>query len=105
MMEEFEQFEHDSIEKEVERITRLNNARRSPYPTIVIEIQATPPLSEEEIKAQECNKSDNTEVLREIVKKLESIFAKSAAIHKKMEGKDSVDDLFDSIGNVSSFLF
>ena len=108
LMEEFEKMEQENIEEEVQKMTRLNNARRSPYPTIIVEIQAAPPLSEEEMKYQAKNNGDNDDdlerqgLLSEIVTKLESIFAKSAALHKKMEEKkDSEEELFDSIGNVS----
>ncbi len=101
MMEEFDQIDPKNMESEVQRITRLNQARRSPYPTIIIEIQASPPLSEEEMRAQEKEKSENEDILKEIVMKLESIFAKSAVLHKKMEGNNNEDQLFDSIGNVS----
>ena len=107
LMEDFEKMEQKSIEEEVKKMTRRNHARRSPYPTIIIEIQAAPPLSEEEMKHVANNNSSDDDLerqglLNEIVTKLESIFAKSAALHKKMdEKKDSDDELFDSIGNVS----
>lgn len=101
MMEEFDNLEQKVIEEEVEKMARLNQARRSPYPTIIIEIQASPPLSEEEMKAQQVSKSENKDILEDIVLKLESIFAKSAVLHKKMEGKDDDYQLFDSIGNVA----
>ncbi len=112
MMEQVDELEPKNIEKEIEKKARMNNARRSPYPTVVIEIQAAPPSAEDDMREQIVPESgddgdlESRGVLKEIVSKLESIFAKSAALHKKMDGKNRDDILFDSIGNVSgSFHF
>ena len=47
LMEELEQYgedSHDEVLKKLANSKRINQARRSPYPTLVIEIQASPPL-------------------------------------------------------------
>eukprot|EP00816_Leptocylindrus_hargravesii_P007429 CAMPEP_0196807284 /NCGR_PEP_ID=MMETSP1362-20130617/7241_1 /TAXON_ID=163516 /ORGANISM="Leptocylindrus danicus, Strain CCMP1856" /LENGTH=474 /DNA_ID=CAMNT_0042181129 /DNA_START=43 /DNA_END=1467 /DNA_ORIENTATION=- len=73
-------------------------ARRSPYPSIVIEVRATPPMEAPE-RAQESNDNDKSssksEVTKEDLQKLEALFGKSAST------KDDVDpeeEFYKAIG-------
>lgn len=95
----------------IERSRRRNYARRSPYPTLVIEVQVAPPTPMEEqgtiYHPSLISDDDDLEkrgVLKDIVMKLESIFAKSAALHKKTETQKpkTEDSFYSAIGEVSS---
>ena len=110
IIEELEKFEAEGeIDLNlVEQTKRKNQARRSPYPTLIIELQATPPIpvdaTYDPIPSLTDEEDDLTKrgVLKDVVGKLESIFAKSAVLHKKTEIKKSGEDAFyDAISTVS----
>ncbi len=84
-------------EEKKKQMERKNRARQSPYPTIIIEIK-TEPRDEESIEDEHfVDKVDISGGLSDVVKQLEAIFAKSAALHK-----GSPEDIFyNSIGYVS----
>lgn len=111
IIEELERLEADGeIDiNQMEEIKRRNNARRSPYPTLIVELQATPPIpvdaSYDPIPSLTDDEDDLTKkgVLKDIVVKLETIFAKSAVLHKKTEIKKSggEESFYDAIGTVA----
>lgn len=116
ILEEMEKFESDGEVdlNKMDRMKRKNQARRSPYPTLIVEIQASPPPTQEEEEDRRSGLSslpisdDDDDlakrgVLKDIVLKLESIFAKSAALHKRTEIKkeNSEDSFYSAIGRVS----
>lgn len=94
---------------------RRNRARRSPYPTLIVETKSSPPVTDggqassrgggsaPSAGGREDLHNDLEErgVLTDIVKKLESIFAKSAAIHKKAEINKGEDAFYKALGSVS----
>jgi hypothetical protein len=119
MIEELEEMEREG-EMDMNKINlmrRRNQARRSPYPTLIVEVQASPPqfINEESYRRlggsppDSSSPSDDDDdlsrqgVLENVVLKLESIFAKSAALHKRTEVKeeDSEDSFYNAIGRAS----
>jgi hypothetical protein len=72
------------------------SGRQSPYPTIILEVCSQP---EEVLELP--SHSDST---KNVVKSLESLFEKSALIHKKTdvdkENSDTESALWDNIGKV-----
>jgi hypothetical protein len=90
--------------EKLEQMERKNLARRSPYPTLIIEVKSEPKSIEEEQKRIEEEKSvdrvDMVSDLSDVVKQLEAIYAKSAAMHKGSD-KPSDDLFYKSIGYVS----
>ncbi len=114
IIDELEEIEEDGMLdlNKVEGMRRRNQARRSPYPTLIIEVQASPPgendINDRKSPPQSASDDDDNDlsrrgVLNDIVLKLESIFAKSAAIHKKNDIKEenSEDSFYKAIGRVS----
>jgi len=82
-------------------IERKNRARQSPYPTVIIEVKAEPMpdgISAHEIR--NVNHLQGVGALSDDKKKLESIFALSAAIHKR-SANENEDVFYDAIGRVS----
>jgi hypothetical protein len=77
------------------------SGRQSPYPTIVMEVSSQP---EEELVLP--SHSDST---KNVVKSLESLFEKSAVLHKKTDGNKSNNDsesaFWDNIGKVRTFVY
>ena len=129
MIEELEQMEKEG-EMDMNKINimrRKNQARRSPYPTLIVEVQASPPqfIDEDSYRRLGGSSSGSSPpdsslppsdddddlarrgVLQSVVLKLESIFAKSAALHKRTEVKEenSEDSFYNAIGRVSSEVF
>jgi hypothetical protein len=90
--------------EKLEQMERKNLARRSPYPTLIIEVKSEPKSIEEEQKRVEEEKSvdrvDMVSDLSDVVKQLEAIYAKSAAMHKGSD-KPSDDLFYKSIGYVA----
>jgi len=113
----------------IEQLNRRNHARRSPYPTLIIEVQASNPDADvtefptpgpyNNVPMSDLDDDlSKRGVLEEIVRKLELIFAQSAAIDahkgmlldekeknaeiKKEEGvkKSNEEDFFNRIGNI-----
>lgn len=84
-----------------QKLERRNRARKSPYPTLIIEVKAGPPS--EDLSPNRNDKNNKVELvgaLDDVVKRLESIYAMSAALHKR--GKDNSEDIFfNAIGTVS----
>lgn len=88
------------IEENRQILERKNRARKSPYPTLVIEVKAEPQSEDVIMEKKETNKVELVGALDDVVKRLESIFAMSAAMHKR--GKDGNEDMFfNAIGLVS----
>ena len=91
-----------------EYLERRDRARRSPYPTVVIEVRSTPPPDFGNNSPQAADVvSPGTEemssgegVSKEAVQKLEALFGQSAAITPKR----SDDAFYDAIGKVSHIL-
>ena len=83
---------------------RRDEARRSPYPSVIVEVQSCPPPdfgsrrdeAVMEAAAQDMSTAD-TDVTNEDVKKLEALFGMSAA--KKSTSAD--DPFYDALGEVS----
>ena len=88
-----------------EYIERRDRARRSPYPTVVIEVRATPPPDfgnnsppAPDVVSPGTEEMGSAEgVSKEAVQKLEALFGQSAAIAPKR----SDDAFYDAIGKVS----
>jgi len=86
-------------------------ARRSPYPTICIEVRATPPsdfgaagpppsMMRESLPATSAQEEDN-KVTSEDVQKLEALFGKSAVVpNQERSPKEEENAFYDAIGNV-----
>lgn len=72
-------------------------ARRSPYPTVVIEVRAqpTPDFSESPAPSTKQQHSDESGVSAADIQKLEALFGKQAAINSK----DSESSFWDAVGN------
>ena len=93
----------------IENTKRKNQARRSPYPTLIIELQTAPPGEGDASLPFHVSISDDDDdlskrgVLKEIIMKLESVFAKSAVLHKNDEIKTKMNDdtFYSAIGRVS----
>ena len=108
--EQLASMKHEEEEGEVdlnlqEYKKRRDEARRSPYPSLIVEVQSTPPpdfgaakkAAEEEMKAvtaaaEESNPDDD--VTSDDVKKLEALFGMSAATKK------ADDPFYDALGEV-----
>lgn len=80
-------------------LERKNSARQSPYPTLIIEVKGEPKSDEVEEKKIMDERVGLVGALDDSVKKLELIFAMSAAIHKRENKRD--DFFYDNIGQVS----
>mmetsp|Transcript_14432 Transcript_14432/g.20338 ORF Transcript_14432/g.20338 Transcript_14432/m.20338 type:complete len:484 (-) Transcript_14432:257-1708(-) len=91
---------------------RREAARRSPYPTLVIEVMASPPpdfgnnlkAQREQPQEDAAPPKDESDVTPEDVQKLEALFGQSAAMnHPKNEKSSDPDDeaFFDAIGKVT----
>jgi len=88
-----------------------NLARRSPFPSLVLEVRSMPPIFPEEVKKEakaaaapnHPPESDDVPVTKEEVKKLEALFG-SSANHKFEEEDGNDDDFYDAIGKVSSYV-
>lgn len=93
---------------------RRDEARRSPYPSVIVEVLSTPPADfgsryrrkeeedEDEAAAAVADRAGvaDTDVTSEDVKRLEALFAMSAAT----KTRSSVDDPFyDALGEVRKF--
>lgn len=126
IIEELEQFEREG-EMDMNKIhimRRRNLARRSPYPTLIVEVQASPPQFidgdsyrrlggsssgssplDSSLPTSDDDDDDLARrgVLQDVVLKLESIFAKSAALHKRTEVKEenSEDSFYNAIGRAA----
>eukprot|EP00591_Stephanopyxis_turris_P012027 CAMPEP_0195517568 /NCGR_PEP_ID=MMETSP0794_2-20130614/11011_1 /TAXON_ID=515487 /ORGANISM="Stephanopyxis turris, Strain CCMP 815" /LENGTH=414 /DNA_ID=CAMNT_0040646389 /DNA_START=254 /DNA_END=1498 /DNA_ORIENTATION=- len=82
-----------------------NLARRSPFPSLVLEVRSMPPIFPEEVKKEakaaaapnHPPESDDVPVTKEEVKKLEALFG-SSANHKFEEEDGNDDDFYDAIG-------
>ncbi len=77
---------------------RRDEARRSPYPSVIVEVQGTPPpdfnaAPKSEIQMVGVDRDDS--VTSEDVRRLEALFSMSAATKK------SDDDFYDALGEVS----
>jgi len=72
-------------------------ARRSPYPTVVIEVRAqpTPDFNESPAPASKQHPADESGVSAADIQKLEALFGKQAAINDK----DSESSFWDAVGN------
>lgn len=81
-------------------LERKNNARQSPYPTLIIEVKGDPKGDDCEENTMIAARVGLVGALDDSVKKLESIFAMSAAMHN-CENK-SGDLFYNAIGQVSS---
>jgi len=116
MVEEMEELEDDrEIDLvQLESAMRKNNSRRSPYPTLIIEVQALPPSSSDpetmkniyhpSLLSDDDDDLSKRGVLNDIVSRLEGVFAKSAALHKNLKKKNTIvagDSFYASIGKVS----
>lgn len=81
-------------------------ARRSPYPTVCIEVRATPPpdfhqekASREVRQGQHSPADDRDRVTNDDVKKLEMLFGKAASFEKEKSAK-SDDNFYSAIAEV-----
>ena len=94
----------DLTSEKLEQMERKNLARRSPYPTLIIEVKSEPkPVEEEQNIVEEEKRVDRVDMvsdLSDVVKQLEAIYAKSAAMHQRSD-KPSDDLFYKSIGYVS----
>ena len=68
-------------------------ARRSPYPSVIVEVRSTPPPDFGERK-QDNAKAEQEGVTSDDVRRLEALFGSSAA------GKSTVDPFYDALGEV-----
>jgi hypothetical protein len=73
-------------------------ARRSPYPTVVLEVRASPPPDFGSAPPVRQAASDE-KVSAEDIQKLEALFGKSAATTKERGSKEVENDFYDSIGS------
>jgi len=79
---------------------RRDEARRSPYPSVIVEVQATPPpdfgarSAEAAMEAAAADMEQDSKVTSEDVRKLEALFGMSAA--KKSSSVD--DPFYDALG-------
>ena len=82
--------------KDKERLIQeqKNRARQSPYPTLIIEVKASPQ------PAVKDTRFEGEDTMVDIIFKLEAIYAKSAALHKKFE-TNTEDIFYHAIGMVS----
>jgi len=92
------------LDKEENRqlLERKSRARKSPYPTLIIEVKAEK-LPEDSKEKSKDNKVKTMGSLDDVVKKLESIYAMSAAMHSREKGNRE-DIFFNAIGLVSSVM-
>ena len=106
MMEEEERGEVDVNLQNYKRKKEL--ARRSPYPTVVVEVLATPPPdnysppSEENDPQQQQLQQPDSDVSGEDVRRLEALFGKSAAFDhpaKNVSPEEQEDAFYDAIAN------
>ena len=76
-------------------------ARRSPFPTLVIEVRSSPPMETEEKPSSASVEEAESSVSNDDISKLESLFTKSAAFAEDSESaNDSWDDDIVSVSNV-----
>mmetsp|Transcript_19501 Transcript_19501/g.35291 ORF Transcript_19501/g.35291 Transcript_19501/m.35291 type:complete len:500 (-) Transcript_19501:351-1850(-) len=103
--EQLASLQHEEEEGEVdvnlqEYKKRRDEARRSPYPSVIVEVQSTPPpdfgarMEEAVMEAAAKDVEEESEVTSEDVKKLEALFGMSAA--KKPSSVD--DPFYDALG-------
>ena len=91
------------------QMERKNLARQSPYPTLIVEVKAEPQDPQDNAYTVDSSGSgsggDKVEMvgaMSDVVQRLESIFAKSAAMHEGSgSGKKSDDIFYNTIGYVS----
>ena len=105
--EELASMKHEEQEGEVdvnlqEYKKRRDEARRSPYPSVIVEVQSSPPpnfgaaeSSSVANKKEEVEKKVDEDVTSEDVRKLEALFGMSAATKK------ADDSFYDALGEVS----
>lgn len=86
--------DNNDRQKKILEQEQKNRARQSPYPTLIIEVKATPQPVTKPIRFE------GDDSMTDIVNKLESIYAKSAALHKKSE-TNKEDIFYHAIGMVS----
>jgi hypothetical protein len=100
--EQLASMKHEEEEGEVdlnlqEYKKRRDEARRSPYPSLIVEVQSTPPPdfgATAETKAVAEEPKPDSDVTSEDVKKLEALFGMSAATKK------ADDPFYDALGEV-----
>ena len=77
-------------------------ARRSPYPSIVIEVRATPPIkAPERLQSKDSKLAPKSEVTKEDLQKLEALFGKSASTK---EDVDPEEEFYKAIEKVRLFV-
>ncbi len=84
--------EGDMTDKQKEILEKKNRARQSPYPTLIVEVKANPQPTHPPTRFEGDGMDD-------IVQKLESIYAMSAALHTKSENTKE-DIFYNAIGTV-----
>lgn len=86
-------------EKYIEYLEKKQMARRSPFPTLVIEVRSSPPMETEEKPSSASVEEAESSVSNDDISKLESLFTKSAAFAEDSESaNDSWDDDIVSTG-------
>lgn len=81
-------------------------ARRSPYPTVVVEVRSTPPpdFTPSPEKQQSFNTAPDEKVTNEDIQRLEALFGKSPTFDhptKSKSTKDEENDFYNAIGQAS----
>jgi hypothetical protein len=74
---------------------RRDEARRSPYPSVIVEVQSTPPPEFSAAPSLELGKDGGEGVTSEDVQRLEVLFGMSAATNKEPKLDD---DFYDALG-------
>lgn len=82
------------------QMDRKNRARQSPYPTLIIEVKSEPQAKDSIDDDQTVDKVEIVGASSDAVKQLESIYAKSAVLHKRTDQGEE-DIFYNSIGYVS----
>ena len=83
-------------------LERMNHARQSPYPTLIVEVKGLPKpdvIGQKDMPADQDNMIGN---LDNDLKKLENIFAMSGAMHKRAgnaNGGSLYNDDFDQVSS------
>jgi len=82
------------------QMDRKNRARQSPYPTLIIEVKSEPQAKDSIDDDQTVDKVEIVGASSDAVKQLESIYAKSAVLHKRTDQGEE-DIFYNSIGYVA----
>lgn len=110
LAEEMEKDQRGEVDLNYEKFKeRRRQSRRSPYPTVVVEVKANPPVDyreEDRMQASQSNKypeagqNDPEEVTRSDLNKLEALFSQSATFaHPEEESADENESGEDAFYN------